>query len=156
MASTYGTIEAAIASAIEDGEDNPFTTILAHGSQLSNPQLAEEIDKLASGNTAPAVMVMWRGSEEDPGHAGQRVEMAQFWLVCVAAGRTAEAVLRGDDASTGVYELAEWLVTTLHNVDVDGVPNRLRLRRSMPVPREWPITVAAWVVVLETQIRGAD
>jgi len=156
MASTYGDIESAIATAIGAEEDNPFKTVLVHGSQLTNQQLAEELDKLSNANTAPAVMIMWRGSQEDPQHAGWRVELGQFWCVCVQAARTAEAVLRGDDESTGVYELAEWLVDTLHNQDISDVPNRLYLRRSMPVPRDLPVTVAAWVVVFETQVRDQD
>lgn len=154
MSSIYGTIETAIVDAIEDAVGQPFTTVRAIGSQLSNEDLAREIDNLAT--VAPAVLVLYRGGDDDPGHAGWGVENARFALVMVAAGRTPEAALRGDAAGVGVYELIDWLIENLNNADISGVPNRLRFRQSMPLPRDLPITIAAWMVVFETQIRRRD
>jgi len=154
-ATAYDSIEDGIATTLE-ADGTPFTKIVTYGANLSEVQIANELERLKTH--APAAMVFYGGGPTNKGLAGQLVEQATFVVLVIAAGATAESAARGDDARQGVYQLLKYVREHLHNVpEISGItiPLLWAGNRRFQLPGQ-PLTVAAWRCEFEAEMVYAD
>lgn len=105
----------------------PLVTVSRGGAALSDSQIAEELEKLANANTAPAALIVYSGGGTDEGVAGIVDAPEVFTILVVVAGRSRQAAVLGDNAATGLYDVLEWIEDKLHNrIGIEGIDNPLR------------------------------
>ncbi|HUW32882.1 MAG TPA: phage protein Gp37 [Planctomycetota bacterium] len=155
MTTAYDTIEDGIVTQLT-AEDSPFATVLAYGAQLSDAELADELEKLLT--KAPAALVVFEGGRTNEGYGGALMEEAIFAVLVVAGGRSRTASLRGDKAAVGVYTLIDYCRAQLHNVPgISGIvlPLLWQGSRRLALPGN-RLTVAAYVCTFKARIERSD
>jgi hypothetical protein len=133
-----------------DGVASPFrsASVQTYGAQMTDSELLDTIENMV--RTAPAALVYYASSE----FAGTGVldELATFHVVVVASGTSRVSGLR---SRTGVYALAEWARSQLHDYrdDAGDIMNPLQIvrQRHLVEPGRAP-TAAALILVFETRI----
>ena len=153
MATDYDQIEDRIKTALEVA-GTPLERVFTYGAQLSNAELAEELNKFVS--YGPSAMVLYEGGTTNEGFGGQLTEDGQFSVLVVVPGKTAAAALRGDAAASGVYALLQWVRQKLHNV-AGFAPNPLIWQRTsrLALPGE-RLTVAAYAMTFKAMLVFTD
>ena len=156
MSTVYDLIEDAIVSALMV-KDAPFKQVLKWGGSISDAELVNEIEKLASAQTAPAAVVFYAGGPTNEGFASVLEEVAVFTIVIIVSGRSREAAMRGDAKSAGVYACLDWCRTNLHGKTLSNVPNPLRWQgnRRFGLPGQL-LTTAAYAADYHAPLYYAD
>jgi phage gp37-like protein len=151
----YAEVESAIVTALKDGTETPFKTVEAYGSQLSDAELADELQRLVT--VAPAALVLYTGSDSNLGRAGDLKEEATFAVAVIAAARSRGALAAGDEKSVGFYNLLDYVRAALHNNMLDGLNNPLLYagNRRIALPGSL-LTVAAYQVLFRVDFHHAD
>jgi len=122
-ATVYDQVEDAIVTAIT-ATGTPFKRVDAWGSHLSDAEIAVELEQLV--RVAPAAMVMYGGGETNEGYGNDLTEKAVYTVLVIAAGRDRTSASAGDNASSGVYRLMDYVRDKLHNVHgISGIVNPL-------------------------------
>lgn len=124
----------------------PFHQVEARGAQLSDADLAVELERLKS--VSPAALVMYAGGDSNEGKGSSVEEDAIYHVICVVAGRSQESATAGDAATAGVYKLMAWCRKKLHDKDnITGIINPMYWRGNKRVTLPGALlTVAAFAV----------
>lgn len=136
----------------DQGNESPFksASVLTYGSQMTDADLIGEIEKVKQN--APACLVFY--SDSDFAGTYSLEEEARFHVIIVASGTSKLNVLRS--AKGGVYLLADWVRSRLHNWrdDEQGrVSNPLRIVNQMRIVEPGRAATAASLrMVFVTQI----
>lgn len=140
--STYGDIETGIESAITKGvSGSPFQSVRSGYGGVSQKSLVEELERYASGDKAPAALIMYAGGQTNGGEAGDLEEKARFSIALVASS------ISGPKATAEIYDVIDWVREKLHNRrGITGIKNPLQWMETSSLPHNLAATHAVYVM----------